>query len=234
MERYMGLGSLAAGLQHEIKNPLSALSLHLQLLDEQLQGESTTADVRELLDVLRCEITRVNEVLDRFRNYASTTEMGRTPVDLPLLIERLVRLLQPQAEQQNVKIRVKLPSELMGLIEGDPIRLQQVLLNLALNALAAMAEGGELTFRVTPANAGVQVQVIDTGKGIPPQIQAKIFDPYFTTRDDGTGMGLALSDKIVRQHGGSMEFRTTPRGTEFTVWLPAPSGTVDLNSSASS
>lgn len=220
MERYMGLGSLAAGLQHEIKNPLSALSLHIQLLCERLAQESPAADVTEMLDVLHTEVKRINGVLDGFRNYASITKLGRAPVDVTLLIEKLVRLLRPQAESQQVKIQVDSPREMVGLIQADSVGLEQVLLNLALNAMASMPHGGCLGFRTGRQNDAVLVDVSDTGKGIPAEIQPKIFDPYFTTRSDGTGMGLALCDKIIRQHDGSIEFRTGPGGTVFTVSLP--------------
>ncbi len=224
MERYMGLGSLAAGLQHEIKNPLSALSLHIQLLCERLAEESPDAEVTELLDVLDTEVKRINKVLDGFRNYASVTELGRTAVDITLLVEKLVRLLLPQAEQQKIKIQVDLPRELIGLIQADSNQIEQVLLNLALNAMFAMPQGGILKFRISRQQDSIRIDVSDTGNGIRPEIQSKIFDPYFTTRSDGTGMGLALCDKIIRQHDGSIDFRSDQQGTEFTVLLPIDAG----------
>lgn len=220
MERYMGLGSLAAGLQHEIKNPLSAVSIHIQLLCEQLASEPFDPEVAELLEVLQTEVQRINNVLDGFRNYASMSEIGRSAVDVTLLIEKLVRLLRPQADQQNVKIKIATPAEMLGLIQADSVRLEQVFLNLALNAMAALPDGGVLRFRVSQQNEMLRIDVSDTGKGIPEEIQSQIFDPYFTTRHDGTGMGLALCDKIIRQHDGSIDFRTSPEGTEFTVLLP--------------
>lgn len=220
MERYMGLGSLAAGLQHDIKNPLSALSLHVQLLCERVHSGSQEEGVGELLEVLNTEVKRINDVLDRFRNYASIKELGRGPVDIALLVEKLVRLLRPQAKKQGVKIEVKTPPQMLGLIEADSLGLEQVLLNLALNSLAAMPKGGVLRFRVDRQHDSVRIDVEDSGTGIPENIQDKIFDPYFTTRSDGTGMGLALCDKTVRQHNGSIDFKTGPEGTVFTVLLP--------------
>lgn len=220
MERYMGLGSLAAGLQHEIKNPLSALSLHIQLLCERLDHEAYDEEVNELLDILNTEVRRINDVLDGFRNYASVAELGRVPVDVTFLIEKLVRLLRPQAEKQNVKLSVELPPEMLGTIQADSARLEQVFLNLALNALASMPEGGKLRFKLTREDDRVRIAIIDTGTGIPAEVQSKVFDPYFTTRNEGTGMGLALCDKIVRQHDGSVDFQTSDQGTEFTVLLP--------------
>ncbi len=224
MERYMGLGSLAAGLQHEIKNPLSALSLHIQLLCEKFNREPFDAEIDDLLDVLHTEVRRINDVLDGFRNYASSTQLGQSWVDVSVLIEKLIRLLRPQTKAQKIIVKVELPEKLPGSIEADSVRLEQVLLNLALNAMTSMPQGGELTFRLSEQNHFLQIDVTDTGKGIPPEIQSQIFDPYFTTRNDGTGMGLALCDKIIRQHEGSIDFHSSPKGTEFTILLPRNRG----------
>lgn len=223
MERYMGLGSLASGLHHEIKNPLSALLLHVQLLAEQLATHPPDAQADELLDVVLTEVKRINDVLDGFRNYASITELGLGPVDVVGIIEKLLRLLRPQADQQGVILKLELPRELLPNILGDSVRLEQVFLNLALNGLAAMQGSGELTIRVAALDEMVQINVSDTGAGIPPEIQSQIFDPYFTTKSDGTGMGLALCDKIIRQHDGTIEFTSTSAGTEFSVSLPIAS-----------
>ena len=220
MERYMGLGSLAAGLQHEIKNPLSALSLHIQILCERLQSLTGDPAVNETLDILNTEVKRIGCVLDGFRNYASIHEIGRSPVDVTAVLDRLVRLLRPDAEQKSIKLIVEPAKNPAQLIQADASQLEQVLLNLALNAIAAMPQGGTLRFELSEQDEKLRIDVCDTGKGIPQEIQSKIFDPYFTTRNDGTGMGLALCDKIVRQHDGSIDFETSPSGTTFSVLLP--------------
>lgn len=225
MERYMGLGSLAAGLQHEIKNPLSALMLHIQLLQERLAQDAMQPDVKEMLDILQAEVHRISRVLDGFRNYATVNEAGKSPVRITDLIEKLVRLLRPQADSHRVEIRVELPPDSVGALQADEAQLEQVLLNLALNGIAAMPKGGTLTFSVTREDGFVRIDVSDTGIGIPPEIRSKIFDPYFTTRPEGTGMGLALCFKYVQQNGGTIDFRTGEErggrpGTEFTVLLP--------------
>ena len=220
MERYMGLGALAAGLQHEIKNPLSALSLHIQLLCERLQKETGDQQVNEILDILNTEVNRISTVLDGFRNYASIHEIGRAPVDVTIMIEKLVRLLRPDAEQKRIKLIVESPANTTATIQADAAQLEQVFLNLALNAVEAMPNGGSLRFRLSDQEGKLRIDIIDEGNGVPPEIQSRIFDPYFTTRSDGTGMGLALCDKIVRQHDGSIDFETSPRGSTFTVLLP--------------
>jgi len=185
-----------------------------------------------MLDILRIEVVRISQVLDGFRNYASVKELGQSPVNLSRLIEKLVRLLKPQAEQQNIQLVTDFSDTAIGTLLADSVQLEQVLLNLALNGMAAMPDGGTLKFTVDPLDAAIRIMVSDTGVGIPEHIRSQIFDPYFTTRSDGTGMGLALCDKIIRQHGGSIGFRTGAEftdesgsvlpGTEFTISLPRP------------
>ena len=220
MERYAGLGSLATGLQHEIKNPLSALSLHVQLLDEALMGQTTSEDVNEMLGVIHTEIIRLTAVLEGFRDYASMSEPGRTDVDLGTLIKKLARFIRPQAEQQHVKVEVNLAEENLPTIKADSVHMDQVLLNLALNALQAMPEGGILSIGLQQEGEWLRIKVSDSGKGIPAEYRDRIFDPYFTTRNDGTGMGLALCEKIVRQHDGTIDLKTGAGGTAFSVLLP--------------
>lgn len=220
MERYAGLGSLASGLQHEIKNPLSALSLHVQLLDEALVSQSTSEEIDEMLEVIRTEITRLTSVLEGFRDYASMSEPGRSRVDLVALINKLVRFIRPQAEQHQVKLEWNIPQEKPPEILADSANIDQVLLNLALNALQAMPQGGTLSIGLKQEGEWLRISMTDTGKGIPPELRERIFDPYFTTRHEGTGMGLALCEKIIRQHDGTIDFTTGAGGTTFSVLLP--------------
>lgn len=220
MERYMGLGSLAAGLQHEIKNPLSALALHVQLLGEALVEESPSPAVLDMLDVLKSETHRIAAVLETFRDFASIAELNRETVHVSELILKLVRLIEPQAQQQRIQIETDLKCDAATSLNIDPIRIEQVLLNLAINALAAMPDGGLLTIRLKATKDSVTIEVADSGSGIAEEFRDRIFDPYFTTRSTGTGMGLALSEKIIRQHNGNLDFQTCSSGTIFTISLP--------------
>lgn len=216
----MGLGAMAAGLQHEIRNPLSALSLHLQLLKEKFADESSSPAMDEMLDVVQTEAKRLNEVLGSFDKYATLVAQGRRHVDLIPLLDKLTRFLRPQAEINGVGIKLSADSDASATVDADSVQLKQVFLNLALNSLAAMPNGGELSIQVSHADQRLFVDVIDTGSGIPPEVQSRVFDPYFTTRSQGTGMGLAICEKIVRQHGGDIAFTTSAKGTTFRVTLP--------------
>jgi two-component system nitrogen regulation sensor histidine kinase GlnL len=226
MERYMGLGSLAAGLHHEIKNPLAALSLHAQLLEEELAAARTSDDVKEMLGVIKSELNRVGGVLENFRDFASLDQMNLNEVNLGELIHRQVKLITPRAEAEGIQVNVHLPDDVGLKLTVDRVRLEQVLLNLFVNAIEAMPAGGALEIRAArvamgkAAGNGVRIQVVDHGVGIPENLKGNVFDPYFTTKHEGTGMGLAVCDKIVRQHHGTLEFHSSSEGTVFELTLP--------------
>ena len=219
MERFMGLGTLAAGLHHEIKNPLSALSLHVQLLEEGLEGEASE-EVTQILGVLKTEVTRIAGVLESFRDYASIENLNASATDIGQLIQQTVDLIRPKAEQQHVAIRIELPASPLPPAWADAVRFEQVLLNLVINALEEMREGGTLSLSARAEHGRILVQVSDTGPGIPPIAQGRIFNPYFTTKSDGTGMGLAYCDKIIRLHQGEIDFETGRAGTTFYIFIP--------------
>jgi len=218
MERFMGLGSLAAGLHHEINNPLSALLLHVRLLEERLNGQ-TDDDITESMQVLQSEITRIAAVLHSFRDYASIDQLSRSPTDVIALVQQTLDLVRPQADQQKVHVDVEWKCSLKA-ISADASRLGQMLLNLVLNALDAMPSGGTLRIVIDGNDDEVTIDVADTGRGIADNVRARVFDPYFTTKSHGSGMGLAFCDKIVREHGGQIDVTTNRSGTVFRVILP--------------
>lgn len=220
MERYMGLGSLAAGLHHEIRNPLAALSLHVQLLEEQLEESPDSEDAQPMLAVIKSEMTRIGEVLERFRDFASMDNLRLEEVNLVKLIQRQVDLAIPQANQQGIDVQFVLPESPLPNLTADLVRLEQTLLNLFVNAMQAMPTGGKLFVTVTESSAAVRVEISDTGSGIPEDLRDQVFDAYFTTKSEGTGLGLALCDKIVRQHNGSLDFFSSKDGTTFVMTLP--------------
>ncbi|MCA9126303.1 MAG: PAS domain-containing protein [Planctomycetales bacterium] len=219
MERYMGLGSLVAGLHHEIKNPLAALSLHIQLLEEQLDETDASEAMLHNMTVIKTEIVRIGGVLERFRDFASTDELNIRPVDLEQLVGQQVALLSPRAQQQGIVILVQVDGA-HPVVEADPGRIEQVLLNLLLNAMEAMPKGGQLTITISGQAETAHIELADTGCGIPRDLIDKIMDPYFTTKSSGTGLGLSLCDKILRQHHGNLDFETSPQGSTFTMTLP--------------
>jgi len=225
MERYMGLGTLAAGLRHEIENPLTALSLHVQLLDEHLRDGEISQETDDMLKIIKKEINRTVSVLEDFRDFASLGGLNLSPVDLRDIVQRQTALVTPQARKHKINLNVEIDRSFAGTVQADAGRIEQVLLNLLINAIDAMKDGGELTVRLSAEQDGrdlglQRVEVIDTGLGIPDNLKDRIFDPYFTTKGSGTGMGLALCDKIVRQHLGNLSFHRSNEGTVFEFTLP--------------
>jgi two-component system, NtrC family, sensor histidine kinase HydH len=217
MEGYLGLGPVAAGLQHEIKNPLSALSLHVQLLAEKLASE-TDSEIREHLGVLRAELERIGGVLECFRDYANADVLNLARADLSEVISHSVKLIAPQAAAKDVTVRFKDCLESIPAMV-DTERIQQILLNLLLNALEAMNSPGEIRVALSLTDDRVEIQVRDQGSGISKAALQHIFDPYFTTKAQGMGMGLAVCRKIARLHDGDLEFETGADGTVFQLTI---------------
>ena len=219
MERFMSLGALAAGLHHEIKNPLSALSLHVQLLEEGLEGRMDQ-EVAHHFGVLKTEVTRISGVLESFRDYASVERLNQAATDIPQLVRQTLDLIHPKARQQHVRLRLEMVTPPPPPAWVDAVRFEQVLLNLAINALDEMRDGGTLSVSIRSDRDQVLIDIADTGPGIPETVHGRVFDPYFTTKSDGTGLGLAYCDKIIRLHGGQIDFDSGPRGTVFHLSLP--------------
>jgi PAS domain S-box-containing protein len=220
MERFASLGTLAAGLHHEIKNPLTALSIHVQLLEKRLADPNARKPVDELLGVVKSEIHRLNGVLDSFRDFASLQRLTLQPSDVCELLREIVRLIGPQAIEQHVEVTLRLPETVLDRVPLDSDKFKQAVLNLVLNALEAMPEGGGLGLGASARDGELWVEVSDTGPGIAPEIQQDLFKPYFSTKARGTGMGLALTEKVISQHGGRILYRTGPLGTTFSIALP--------------
>ena len=220
MEQFASLSTLASGLHHEIKNPITALSIHVQLLEERLRFTESASAVDQSIAILKSEVRRLNVTLESFRDFANLQRLHLKPVDVQELLEGVARLMRPQAEQQGVRLDVTRVEEPLPRLALDPEKIQQAVLNLVLNALEAMPEGGKMTLTAALGDGSLQMLVGDSGPGIPPEIQALVFHPYFSTKESGTGIGLALADKLVRQHHGNLGFRTGPTGTIFAITLP--------------
>ncbi len=232
-DRLAALGEMAAGLAHEIRNPLGAIKGAAQLLitgDGSKSPTGPAAENREFLDIIVEEANRLNNVVTRFLDYARAERPGREgadKVDLNSVVRKTEQLLR-QENLKNVELRVRLDDQLPQ-IAGDPESLMQVFLNLGQNALQAMPEGGTLEILSTRRRRSrlgygqfAEVRFRDTGVGIPRDRLKKLFIPFYTTKQKGTGLGLAISHRIINQHGGTIEVRSTiGQGSTFSVFLPA-------------
>jgi signal transduction histidine kinase len=229
------LGTLTGGLAHEIRNPLSTLGLNLQLLAESIEDakldEPHGGRIQRRIKALTEETDRLRNILEDFLRFAGRMKLDRHPVAINELIEQLVDFYAPQAQASGVQLRADLDPR-AGSLDLDTALLKQALLNLLINATQAMVaaryadqpHGGstELILRTEAGREHITLHVTDTGPGIPPDNLEKIFQPYFSTKKDGTGLGLATTRRIVEEHGGTITVHSEPaRGSDFTITLPA-------------
>ena len=229
-DRLAALGEMAAGLAHEIRNPLGAIKGAAQLLVTSEGHSSANPENTEFLNIIIEEANRLNNVVTRFLDYARAERPSpddANKVDLNLIVRKTAQLLQ-QEPLRNVELRVRTDDHL-PTVSGDPESLLQVFLNLGQNALQAMPDGGTLEILTTRRRRSrlgygqfCEIRFRDTGIGIPRDRLKKLFIPFYTTKQKGTGLGLAISHRIINQHGGTIEVRSTiGQGSTFSVFLPA-------------
>jgi signal transduction histidine kinase len=220
-ERLAELGTLTGGLAHEIKNPLSTVQLNLQLLQEDIGPDNPAySRVASRLNTVKNETFRLREILDDFLRYAGRIELEKKPVELGGLLDELVDFYSPQAQLQRVQLRLQRP-DVPVIADVDSRLIKQAVLNLMINGLQAMTEGGEMILRLNADRETARIDIIDTGPGIAPEALAKIFDAYYTTKRGGTGLGLAMAKRITEEHGGRLTVASDPgKGSDFAIELP--------------
>jgi signal transduction histidine kinase len=218
-ERLASIGTLVAGLAHEIGTPMGVIQGHAKLLENAVQDENG----RWRLRTIQAQIARIARIMESLLNMARpSARRARVPVMLPPLLDNTLAFLTERLTRRRVEV-VRDYRETPS-IHADAEALQQVFLNLLMNAIDAMPSGGSLTVSVAPLAGGAEVRIADTGSGMPPEAQARIFDPFFTTKEagQGHGLGLAVAQGIAHDHGGEIELvRSGSGGTEFRVTLAA-------------
>ncbi|HEU4382856.1 MAG TPA: ATP-binding protein [Anaeromyxobacteraceae bacterium] len=222
-DRFAAVGEMATGLAHEIKNPLAGLSGALELLAEDVGQDAQKC---ELVADMRHQVARLAHTMESLLSYARPPKANLRSTDLNATLERVLFLVRQQTRGGALDVRAHLDPALPS-VHADPSQLEQVFLNICLNACQAMnGAGGALTVRSRAADGRVAVEVEDTGPGIPDRLRANIFRPFFTTKRQGNGLGLAISARIVAEHGGHIGYRCPAAGgTVFTVTLqPARPG----------
>ncbi|MEM7384876.1 MAG: ATP-binding protein [Verrucomicrobiota bacterium] len=222
-ERFSALTMLAAGVAHEIGNPLNSLNIHLQLIERKLRKRDPglfEGEIEDLLGVAREEITRLDFTVDQFLKAIRPSQPQREPVDLNELVSESVRFLEKEMADREVQVRMELHSNI-PLVPLDANQMKQAFYNIMKNAMQAMSGEGELMVRTAMDDFEYTVTFTDTGDGISGEDMSKIFQPYYTTKKSGTGLGLLIVRRIIREHGGEIEISSRKtRGTRLVVHLP--------------
>jgi two-component system sensor histidine kinase HydH len=220
--QYAEIAQLAGGLAHEIRNPLSTMGLNLDLLAEEFPEPETPRERRivQKIERLRRETQRLQDILEDFLRFARVQELQVTPTDLNAVVEDLRDFCEPQCALGGIILRAQY-DEALPLVGLNVDLFKQALLNLILNAQKAMPDGGELILRTRREGVFAALDVVDTGCGMDEDLQAKVFNAFFSTRSGGSGLGLPTTRKIVEAHGGTVAVRSEPgKGSQFTVRLP--------------
>ena len=212
--RLTAIGRLTGGVAHEIKNPLNAMALHLEVLKSKLEPDDPE------IGVISKEIKRLDHVVKTFLNFSKPVEMVNQPVDLSALAKEIAGLVGVEAKAKGVTLETDL--ERPEWLNGDPDLLKQAVLNLALNAIEAMPGGGTLRLKTGEADGDCLLEVADTGSGIAREIQDKIFNLYFSTKKQGSGIGLAMTFRVVHLHRGNISVSSEAgAGAAFHLRFPA-------------
>jgi two-component system sensor histidine kinase HydH len=217
-EKLAALGQLAAGIAHEIRNPLTSINILIHSLTVNLPPETAH---REDLKVIEEEIQRINEIVEQFLRFARPAPPLFKETEIATVFDEILQLLKPQFERHRVSLNRDFSS--LPPITLDTEQMKQVVLNLLLNAVQAMPKGGRLDLgaRVLEDNRWMKLSIRDSGIGIPPEDLKKLFDPFFSTKEGGLGLGLSIAHRIIDQHHGKIEVESLPgEGTAFHLWLP--------------
>jgi signal transduction histidine kinase len=216
-EHLATLGELAAGLAHEIRNPLAGIAGVVDIMSKELPTNSAS---RAVIGDVHREILHIQAILNDLLSYSRPRPPHFHPANLNTTIEQAVELSRQQVRTKPIQVKFE-PVASLPPVEHDPALIQQVILNLILNGIQAISGSGEVRVALTPDHDSVVVQVSDNGRGISAEALPKIFKPFFTTRSEGTGLGLSLANSIVQSHGGRIEVTSTPgKGSQFKVSLP--------------
>jgi hypothetical protein len=217
-DRLAAINRVSGGVAHEVKNPLNAILLHVEVAKAKLERGDN--EVAPQMEIISREILRLDRVVKTFLDFNRPVELNLANVSLHELVSEIVELAKPQAQAGNIRIQVEQQAEGVE-VRVDRDLLKQAVLNVVVNAMQAMPEGGDLRFESFATEDSAGIRISDTGPGIPEELRDKIFRLYFTTRQEGSGIGLAMTFRIVQLHDGTIDFTSEPgKGTAFFIRLP--------------
>jgi len=216
-DRLKAVGELSAGIAHEIRNPLSSIRGSVEILREDYLQEDPKY---ELMSILLKEVERMNKVVGDFLGFARPPRPEFFPCNISKVVDRTLQLVSSRISKKRIELQAQTSGTLLD-IQADAQQLQQAFLNIILNAIQSMPDGGKLNIAVEKKDNCIQVEFKDTGEGILPEDQKRMFDPFFSTKDKGTGLGLAIVYKIIEAHNGTIEAKSElGKGSVFTIKLP--------------
>lgn len=221
-ERLAFVGTLAGGLAHEIKNPLSTFNINLQLLKEDIQSTKGENHKKEYVKIqaLQKEVQRLEEILNDFLRFARRQKLELKKSNINEVVDEVVNFITPEVKQRKILILKSYDANL-PLCTVDSNLIKQAVLNVIINAEQAMVSGGELMIRTSRDKHFIQIDITDTGTGIPKNIMDKIFQVYFSTKKTGTGLGLPTTKRIIEEHKGTISVQSEEgKGTNFSLKLP--------------
>ena len=221
-ERLAFIGTLAGGLAHEIKNPLSTLNIYLQLLQEDLESMTGENSKRVYMktQVLQKEVQRLEQILNDFLRFARGQKLELKDHDINEILDEVADFVTPEIKQKKILILKSYDADLPQC-HLDSNLIKQAILNIIINAEQAMENGGELMIRTSKDKKYIQIDITDTGPGIPKDIIDKIFQVYFSTKKTGTGLGLPTAKRIIEDHRGTISVQSEEgKGTNFSIKLP--------------
>ncbi|MDQ3753710.1 MAG: ATP-binding protein [Acidobacteriota bacterium] len=215
-DRINSIGELSAAVVHEVRNPLASIKGAVEILED---GISPSSPRREFAEIIKVEVDRLDALVGEFLRFARPPKPSVAPASLNEIVQAVCTLIAQRAETQRVSVETEFVSD-SPLVPVDAEQIKQLLLNLAINALQAMPQGGQLILRTRLDAERAVIEVKDTGGGIDPGLQARIFDPFFTTKEKGTGLGLSIAYKIALEHAGSLSVVDGKQGALFRLSLP--------------
>ncbi len=218
-DRITAMQTMTAGLAHEVRNPLNAAKLQLELLERRLRRSTDDPKLVEPSELAQKEIERLTALLNDFLAFARPPELHTQPHDVASIVRQVAELERVSAERRGATLDlVACPPTLTAHVDAS--KLHQVVLNLVRNAIEAVTAGGHVTLELTTDDARIQLRVQDDGPGIPDEVKSRIYEPFFSTKEGGTGLGMSIVHSLVSLHGGTIDLDTSPRGTRFDVTIP--------------
>lgn len=218
-ERMTAMQTMTAGIAHEVRNPLNAAKLQLELLDRRIRRNHVDPRLVEPCELAQREIERLTHLLNDFLAFARPPELHREDHDVVGLVRQIVELERGTADQHGASLELVTRAPQL-IAHVDAPKIKQLVLNLIRNAIEAVPRGGRVAVELCAQDTGVQIVVEDDGPGMPPAVRDRIYEPFFSTKEGGTGLGMSIVHSLVSQHGGTIDLETGPRGTRFAITIP--------------